>query len=313
MFERLPLIILAGSDQRRSAVPDELHANDMLDGPKGVRLLRTGRCLVDELVDRARRSECFSDIVLVGPRQMYQDKVSCDIVDVEGNLVRTLERVMETIQDRFDISKPVALSSCDILPSVDDFRTLLSESYGPRSNCQFWWQLIEASATQLGASRWKPAYHLPEAAGESEKRLYPGHVVIVRPEALRLRLANRLLQLAYQYRNRLLRKRFLGITLRMLGTLVAEDMRNLKSGQLPTLTFSVPYFGLSAYFKYQRRHLTVRDFEQAVSHVFLHRAFQQGDDGRPVVCSISPLVSFAKDIDTVAEFEEADRAASTGE
>ncbi len=308
MFERLPLIILAGSDKRRGAVPDDLHADEMLGGPKGHKPLRSGRCLVEELVHRAQESECFSDIVVVGPRQQYDGKISCDLIDVEGSLVRTLQCVFETIQSRFDVREPIALSSCDIFPSASDFQTLLKDSYGPHRESQFWWQLIDATAEQMGASHWKPAYHLPEAPGQPEKRLYPGHVVVARVEALRVRLANRLLQLAYRYRNRMLRKRFLGITLRMLGTLVAEDFRNLASGKLPTLTFSVPYHGLSAYFKYQRRHLTVRDFEQAVSHVMLHRSFQHSANGRPVVCSISPLVSFAKDIDTFAELQELDQA-----
>jgi hypothetical protein len=308
MFERLPLIILAGSDKRRGAVPDDLHVDEMLGGPKGDKPLSSGRCLVEELVHRARESECFSDVVVVGPRHQYDGKISCDLIDVEGSLVRTLQSVFETIQSRFDVRDPVALSSCDIVPSPRDWQMLLHDSYGPHRESYFWWQLIEATAEQMGASRWKPAYQLPVAPGEPEKRMYPGHVGVVRAEALRVRLANRLLQLAYRYRNRMLRKRYLGITTRMLGTLIGEDIRNLASGKLPTLTFSVPYHGLSAYFKYQRHHLTLRDFEQAVCSIMLHRAFQRRSDGRPVVCSVSPLVSFAKDIDTFSELEELDQA-----
>jgi hypothetical protein len=310
MFERLPLIILAGSDKRRGAVPDELHEDEMLGGPKGDKLLDSGRCLVEELVQRARDSECFSDIVVVGPQRQYEGKVSCDLVNVEGNLVCTLESVAETIRTRFNAREPVALSSCDILPTADEFQTLLNTGYAPYRQSHFWWQLVEATAEQMGASHWKPAYRLSESPGEPKRQLYPGHLVVTRIESLRIRLANRLLQLAYRYRNRMLRKRYLGITFRMLGTLISEDFRNLISGKLPTLTFSIPYHGLSAYFKYQRGELTLRDYENAVSSVMLHREYQHATDCRPVVCTLSPLVSFAKDIDTFAELDELSRASS---
>jgi hypothetical protein len=304
MFERLPLIILAGSDEGRSAVPDQLQADDMLDGPKGDKVLRSGRCLVEELVHSVRESDCFSDIVIVGPKRRYGGKVSCDVVDVEGNLVNTLQSVVDTVQARYDVQQPVALSSCDILPTAGDFRSLLNDSYAAHRESHFWWQMVEATAEQMGASHWKPAYHFPEAPGEPQRRLYPGHLVVTRVASLRIHLGTRLLQLAYRYRNRMLRKRYLGITLRMLGTLISEDLRNLLAGKPPTLTFSVPYRGLSAYFKYQRRELTLRDYERAVASIMLHREFHRSSGGRPVVISISPIVSFAKDIDTVAELEE---------
>jgi hypothetical protein len=106
----------------------------------------------------------------------------------------------------------------------------------------------------------------------------------------------------------MLRKRYLGITIRMLGTLISEDVRNLLSAKPSMLTFSVPYHGLSAYYKYQRRELTLRDYEHAISSIMLHREFQHSAEGRPVVCCISSIVSFAKDIDTIAELEELDQA-----
>ena len=304
MQRRLPIIVLAGSDAYPGAVPPGMRSEDMLDGYKGVHRLPGGRCLAGELVDRLKRSDWFEEPILVGPRHVYDGHVSCEVVDADGNLATVLSRTFEFIRSRFDLSSPIAISTCDILPTPEDVNRLLATCYYPYRDCMFWWQLVEAQPNELGASAWKQPYRMRPAIGEPTKNLYPGHLVILRPGALRLSLTNRILQLAYHYRTRDMHKRFFWMIARGLGRLIVEDLCDLVRLRVPLLTVSIPYRGLSAYRRLCRQQLTLTDFENHVAKTFLHRECRISL-GRPVVFATTSLVSFAKDIDTKAELKEA--------
>jgi hypothetical protein len=333
MADGLPLIILAGSDRQPGPVPAGISPQQVLRGYKGAHRLPSSRPLVAELVDRYRQSGRFSDPIILGPEQVYRGLIDCELVHVEGNLAATLACLRELVRSRFHPENPVALSTCDILPTADEIRQLLAESYDPHAASCFWGQVIEARPEELGASSWKPSYHLkrevddvagslrgastcqtpaplpltpalsPEGRG-SELDVYPGHLVIARPAALRIRLTNHLLKVAYRFRNRDMRWRHLQIVAHGLGRLMWEDFRQLFTGRLPLLTFSIPYHGLRAYYLWRRGELTLRGFENAIRRTFLHRRYQQHNEGRPVVFARSRILSLAKDIDTVAELAE---------
>jgi hypothetical protein len=110
--------------------------------------------------------------------------------------------------------------------------------------------------------------------------------------------------LAYRYRNRELRKRYVRMVARGLLRLMREDLRNLLRLKIPLLTFAIPFYGLKAYFLYRRGQLTVSRFEDHVANVFLHRDFQHPPQGRPVVFAVTRILSLARDIDTRKELEE---------
>jgi hypothetical protein len=314
MADRLPLIILAGSDRRAGPVATGVRPEEMLRGCKGAHRLPSGRPLLAELVDRYRRSECFADPIVVGPLQVYRGLVDCELVHVEGNLAATLAVVHEVAMSRFDSAEPLALSTCDILPTPEEIRQLLRESYQPHAACCFWGQVVEARAEELGASGWKPAYRVKRDDAEDERAdgpdssemlsVYPGHLVIVRRAALRIGLTNHLLKVAYRFRNRDMRWRHVQIAACGLGRLMWEDIRQLFTGRAPFLTFSIPYYGLRAYYRWRRGELTLRDFERAIARTFVHRRYQGQNGGRPVVFARTRILSLAKDIDTVAELAE---------
>ena len=305
MHRPMPMIVLGGSDARSGAVPRDMSADQMLGGFKGARPLPWGRCMAAELIERIRGTDRFEAPLLVGPRRIYQDLVDVDIVDVEGNLASTLQETIEAIHRRFDMDAPVAITSCDILPTAEEFCLLLDGAYLPHQDSLFWGQLVAAPREAMGVSAWKPSYQFRPDADHPQQNMYPGHLVIARPNALRLTLTVQLLRLAYRHRNRQLRQRHFRLAMGGLWRLIQEDLRNLLAFQLPTMTVSIMYHGLSAYAKYRRGKATVADFERAVGRAFLHRKYHHQAHDRPVVFSVSPLVSFAKDIDTVGEFEEA--------
>ena len=302
---RLPIIILAGSDPRPGAVPRGLKREDMLSGYKGAHRLPWGRCLAGELVERVKESDRFEEPILVGPRWVYDGQVDCEIVDVDGYLMTTLRSAFQVIRNRFSLSSPIAFSTCDILPTPDEIHRLLETCYVPYQECMFWWQLVEAKPEDLGISAWKQLYQIRPGFGQLPKNLYPGHLVIARPSALRIGLTNRILELMYRYRNREIHKRQFRMITRSLRTLVAEDLHDLFSLKLPVLTVSIPYYGLRAYYRLRHRTLTLPDFESAVAKAFVRREFHHFAHGRPVVFAITQILSFAKDIDTKAELAEA--------
>ncbi len=216
MSSRLPIFVLAGGDAPEPE-QQELRPSDALTVPKGTIELATGRCLAGELVQRLRDSGCFADPILLGPQDWYQTRVDCELIAVQGRLIQTLRQLVQAATTRLDSDQPFAVTTCDILPSAHDIRELFERHYMPHSDSMFWWQMVESELQEMGASAWKPAYHLPVTAGQAPRRLYPGHVVIARAGSLRLSLLMRLLELAYQYRNRVLERRYLGITRGRLG------------------------------------------------------------------------------------------------
>jgi hypothetical protein len=307
---RMPILILASSDPSPGTAPDGLSPEAMLTGPKGTLPLRSGRCMAAELIARIRSSERFADPVLLGPRSWYAGKVDCEIVHVAGPLIDTLRQMMQVVQERIPDGQPFAVTPCDILPSADDWRQVMDNEYAPHSDAMFWWQLVQGERATMGAGAWKPAYRLPAGPSQPHLSLYPGHLVIARAGALRFPLMNRLLELAYWYRNRVLNKRYVGITCGALSTLMGQDLRNLARWQLPLLTVTVPFYGLRGFFRYRRGTATLRDVEHFLAIAFLHRRFHHAAGGRPVVIAISSLLSLAKDIDTQAELDEVESIGS---
>lgn len=307
MSDLLPLIILAGSDRRRGSVPRGMHAGDMLRGCKGALPLANGKVLVGELIDRVEQSGRFRQPILIGPARVYQDlELGCEIVDVEGNFADTLDRTVEAIRERYPMHSPVAVCACDILPTAKELAMLLETNYDSVGSCVFWGQLIQAEASEMGAGSWKPSYAL-RAQGVGMIHLYPGHLVILRPEALRFEVTTRLLHLAFRHRNQPLWRRAIGMNLRGLGMLAWQDLRNLARFQMPRLTFSIPYNCLSAYFRYSRGSLSIAEFEEVFTKTFVHRDFYHSAGNHPVVFVVTRILSLAKDIDTQAELDEAIR------
>lgn len=298
----IPILILAGSDQRAGLIPPGVRREDVLSGYKGALPLPWGSCLAGELISRLRQSQRFADPIVVGPTSVYGGLVDCEIVNAEGSLAVTLSRVACLLQERFRAAQPVAITTCDILPTPEELCDLLQSGYDPHINCQFWWQIVAAEPDGLGASAWKPRYAVRITEGDAPRSVYPGHLVILRPGSVRFELINDLLVAAYRYRNWPLRDRFLPILRRGLGLLIKQDLLNLRRFQLPLLTVSMPWHLLRAYRGIRRATLTLSDFERHLARTVLHRHYL--NSARPFVITLTQHVAFAKDIDTRAELDE---------
>tara|TARA_B100000315_G_scaffold258949_1_gene312905 strand:+ start:2325 stop:3248 length:924 start_codon:yes stop_codon:yes gene_type:complete len=307
MSEKLPIIILAGSDPQPGPTPADFTQNDMLSGFKAMCKLPSGVPLIRELIERFNASGRFKQPIIIGPRRVYERILNCEIVDVEGNLATTLKHTHKFITQRFHHLDPVAISACDILPTPEEIRLLLKTSYDPNKDSQFWWQLVNAKPELLNASSWKQSYQLRPDNDQALMNLYPGHLVVVRVGALRMRVVNSILQITYWYRNRELRTRHVQVAAESFYRLLAEDLRSLLSLRLPLFSVSIPIRGLLAYYKMVRKQLTLREFEHHVAKALVRRTFRNSAQGRPVRFTATNILAFAKDIDTKAELEEAEK------
>ena len=301
MNPRIPLLILAGSDLVPGPLPPTPFQGQMLSGFKGKLELPSGKTLAAELVDRYRASDRFQEPVLFGPKSVYEGLVDCEIVDVSGNLAKTMERVRDCARTRWPADTPVAVSASDILPTPAEIRDLLETSYDPHPDCKFWWQVIPAEPEALGPSAWKPHYEVRPARNEEPQAMFPGHLVIFHPGAVRLDLLIRLMELVYRYRNRPHRKRAFPMLVRGIGTLAAQDGRNLLRAQLPILTATIPWHILRAYAQFRRKTLTIAELESRLAKVLLHRQYRS-QRGAFIIAQ-TQILSFAKDIDSQSELD----------
>lgn len=302
MSDRLPIIVLAGGNDRLETVPDGFAPDDILRGFKGAMKLPSGRSLAGELIQRTRESERFGEPILVGPRSVYRGLVDCEVWDTSGDLLATIRGLTGLLTERYP-ARPVAVSACDILPTVGDFRELMDQSYAPNARSGFWWQLIAAEPGEMGAGGWKPSYRLRPSPEGPLLNLYPGHLLIFRPNAIRLDWFNRFLMLAYRFRNRSLYERMVRITLRALGLWLADDLRSVASFQRPGRIVAAPYGIFRAYLQYRGQRLTVPGVAAELTRQIMVPNRTRRFD-HPVALTVTRLRSFAKDIDTRIELEE---------
>lgn len=302
MSDLLPIIILAGGNERVETIPDGFTAEDLLQGYKGAVKLPSGRCIAGELIERIRESRRFEDPVLVGPRRIYRDLVDCEVSDTTGDLLATIMEFTRLLTERYP-DRPVAVSACDILPTAADLRELMDESYAPYSNSGLWWQLIAAEPAEMGVSGWKPSYRIRLSPEGPLLNLYPGHLLILRAGAVRLDWFNLFLMLAYRYRNRSVYERMIRITLRALGLWLADDLGRIASFQWPGRILAAPCGIFRAYCKYCLERLTVPDLAAELTRQIMVPGRTRELD-HPVAMVVTRIRSFAKDIDTRTELEE---------
>ncbi len=302
MSDLLPIIILAGGNDSLETIPDGFAADDMLRGFKGAVRLPSGRCIAGELIQRVSDSGRFETPILVGPRRIYHDLVDCEISDTSGDLPATVSGLTRVLTERY-ADRPVAVSACDILPTASDLRELLDESYRPHADSGFWWQMIAAEPAEMGASRWKPSYRMRPSPNEPLLNLYPGHLLILRPSAVRLDWFNRFLMLAYRFRNRSIYERVIRITLGAMGLWLADDLRSVGSFRCPGRIVGAPYGIFRTHWRYSQERLTVPGLAAELTRQIMVPGRTPGT-AHPAAMVVTRIRSFAKDIDTRQELEE---------
>ena len=303
--EPLPLIILAGGDAKPSELPEAGAQLHPLEGPKGLALEVQGRPIIDVLIDRLQESGYFAPIFIAGPARMYgPERSGCRVIDTDstfgGNIQAAVEEVMAECP-----GQSIAVTTCDILPEQDELHRLM-EDYYHHAPLDFWFPAILAPEEEekLGASAWKPKYRIAPLPGQPPRKLLPGHLIVVDPEAVRRPLVYRTFDLAYQTRNRPILDRTGLIVRHLFGGLVLQDLKLLFTLRLPTMTYTVIGNGVRLALHLRQGIVTPEELAERLRRIFVRYQHRRQYPERHGRLPLKHGLSLAKDIDTVEEAEE---------
>lgn len=301
-MDRIPLIILGGSDRKVAAMPEEGADARPIAAYKGVAVRIDGRPLVEVVLEGVEDSGAFGPVYLAGPESVYREvRDSVRRIDTDGSFGENIRTAAEAVRAAHPGS-PMAFLTCDVTLSGASLRTL-ADRYRADSPCPLWFPLVRApnERERLGASSWKPRYRLVPAPGREPVRVLPGHLVVAETDALRLGFMYRVLGLGYGTRNRSINARRGILLLGCLGTLLWHDLLHVLSLRVPNLTWTVVRAGLSAATLLREGALSVRGLEDALGALWIKRAHRKRHPDHRVRTPIVDDIALALDIDTEEE------------
>ena len=301
----VPITILGG----RSGSPGDLPADGLhpLPNYKAAAIQVDDRPLIAHVVERCRQVEGFGPVTIAGPSRIYAPLgLDAEIIETDGTVAENLRATIE----RHGTDGPIAILASDVLLSVAELSELRGR-FEADSPCALWCPFVRApedSAT-LGAFGWKPRYRIaPEDTGQPVAIL-PGHLCIFVPQRTRLSLLYRLLDLAYETRNRSVRHRR-GVMLRKLAlSLLWRDVVNLTKLRAPSSTVRVVGSGLRLAKQLRAGSIRGSELEHLIGRIFREQGVT-GAEGRyryPIV----DILNLAKDVDTIEEAREFSTGAPT--
>lgn len=302
--EPIPLVVLGGSDRRAGELPGGTGRRTALVGYKGTAIRIGGRPLVELLLDEVRACGGLGPLYVAGPAPAYRELRGVELIDTDRSFGRNIRAAVEYVTTRHPGS-PMAFLTCDVLPGAAALRKMLDDWHGGPP-CELFFPIVRAPTRdeQLGASAWKPRYKLVPAPGEPGVSVLPGHLVVARPEALRLQFMYHLLELGYRSRNRSIAYRRTYMMAGTLGILLAQDLRHAVRLRMPNFGWSVLSAGLPAAAKLRAGTLTREELEDALRRVFVTWRWRRDHPDSRLRTPIVDALGLALDIDTVEEARE---------
>jgi len=297
----IPIIILAGSDGRPSELPRGANVGKSLSGLKGADITIDGLPLVCNVARRIRATRSFGPIYVAGPARIYRSICpDVELIDTNADFGTNIDRALRIVRARHP-EDPVAFITCDILPEAETLDAM-AEDFHSAYPCDLWFPVVRVpeDPQQLGVSAWKPRYRLIPASGQQSVEMLGGHLVIVQPLALRLDFLRRLFRHVYATRNRNLAYRRTAVLSRIIGSLLAEDLRRLLSGRRPDVTWTAVRAGVVAAGNLGRGRMTIPQLEQVLADLLIQRD-RIRKIGRCVRVPVVDHLSLALDIDTEEE------------
>jgi hypothetical protein len=303
--ERIPIIILGGSDRRSVELPDSGRDKHPISGCKGVDILIDGRPMVESVVRRLDASGHFGPIYVAGPSRAYRQVSSAArLIDTDGSFGENIRVSMEAVRAAHP-GLPVGFITCDVLPDTALLSGLMEE-YRRQAPCDLWFPLIRApeDSSELGEFSWKPVYRIAPGEGEPALRLLPGHLVVVDPDALRLDFLYRLFQIGYRTRNRPINRRRAAMVRGVFLELLYQDLLHVLGLRLPTLTWGVLSSGIRAATALRKGTITRARLEGAMRRIFVRDRHRRRHPERRILVPLVEGLSLALDIDTEEEARE---------
>jgi len=302
-MERIPITIMAGSDHVPGHLPESssgLHSLSTFY--KGAEVKVGNAPLIALLIEQIEKSGGFGPVVIAGPAGIYKTLgLNATIVDTNGSIATNLKAALDHHRESYG-STPIALLAYDVLLNSEDLDEL-RRCYQKDKPCAVWVPFVRKpeNSEELGAFGWKPTYSLLPAGGEAPVNILPGHLAILQPEAMRLPILYELLNLAYQTRNHPVATRKKVMIRSVIGKLLLDDLRALRSLHAPRLTVSVIANGLRIANHLRKGDLTIPELEDAIGGIFLRHDSQSKQSGGGVRHPIVDILRLAEDIDTQEE------------
>jgi hypothetical protein len=300
--ERIPIIVLGGRDPRTSEMPAGVEDLHPLAGYKGVAVRIGGRVLIDWVLERLEESGQFSAVYIAGPQTVYAGhQRSATVIDVAGSIDETIRVGLEAVC-RAHPGVPVALTTCDVMPDVDTLEQVMAK-YRAAAPCDGILPMIHAPEDHaaLGASAYKPVYHVVPEAGDAPVEVLPCHLAVLDVGAFRMNFIYRVLRLIYGTRNRPIEYRRVVILRGIIFELLFQDLRHVLGLRLPNLTWTVLHTGLPAVRALKAGTITRAHLEDAIRRIFVTARHQSRYPERRVLMPIVEGLSLALDIDTEEE------------
>lgn len=297
----VPLIVLGGSDRRPAYMPPGGRSKHPLAGIKGVDVKIGGRPLIDVVIERLRQANVFDPIYVAGPGHAYRSLSDGVSIDTDGGFGRNIQVGVETAR-RLHGDGPLAITTCDIVPDPDEMQTVVTD-FWDHSPLDFFFPLIEAprDPERLGASGWKPQYHVTPEGVSGPVPVLPGHLAIFDSAALRWKFMYRLMELAYRTRNRPILYRNTYMARRLLWIMLVQDLIHLLNLRLPTFTWDTLLSGTWAARRLKEKVIKQSELELAIRRMFIKRRHRRKYPERRVRMPVVNAMSLARDIDTQEE------------
>jgi hypothetical protein len=310
--DKLPLVVLAGSDPKPAQLPERGADKHPLAGPKGLQIVIGGVPLIDLLTHRLRELGYFDPMFIVGPRSSYGDsRDGVEVVDSDGSFGENIRAAIRTVEARCP-GCPVAFTVCDIFPEPEEMRALMDDYFAHRP-VDFWFPMILApDARRLGASDWKPQYKMAMGDGRPPQAILPGHLVVVDPAAMRQEFIFRSFDLAYRSRNRPMTYRFFYIVTHLLLFLLGRDLGRLLHLRPPTVTATIVFQAAVIVRKMLRHSITSEELARRWRLIFVRTEHRREHPERKGRLPLMVALSLAKDMDTREEAEELARHLASG-
>lgn len=301
---KLPLIVLAGGDSEPTALPEGAR-NQPLVGAKGMDIRIGGEPLIDLVLERLRACDGFDPILVAGPVRIYgEERQGAQVVDTDASFGDNIRAGLEAMRRRASV-RPVAITTCDILPAVRDLRILLDD-YHTHAPLDFWYPMIVAPERkeELGASAWKPQYRVIPRGGGEPRRVLPGHLVIADAAVVYQELTNACFEVAYRSRNRKIVYRFWTMIRHVLFLLFLQDLQRLVRLRPPVRTITAIGNGIGLAYRLRDGVIHQEEIERRVSRIYIHRRQRRKHPERLGRMGLFETLSLAKDIDTEEEAVE---------
>lgn len=300
--QAIPLVILAGSDNRPTRLPRRARNRKPLGGYKALDIRIDGRPMVDHLCEQVLASGMFSGIYIAGPKRVF-DQISCEatLIETDGTFGQNIRAAINGVS-ALHPATPIAFITCDILPKPSTLRRLI-EDYHRQAPCDLWFPMVRApqNRSRLGASEWKPAYRVIQEEGGKPVGVLPGHLLVCDPGALRLKFMYRLLQVGYRTRNRPISHRRSVMLRKLILQLIYQDLLHLVTFRLPNLTWTMLRAALPVADQLKAGTVTRMKLEDAGRKMFVKFRHRKRFPERRILFPMVDDLSLALDIDTEEE------------